>query len=869
MVAYVLLIGIGITLALIVFFWLKQQVPNPQEFCPSDIAVNLEDYRCPETSSEISIDLRNMGLFDIRGIVVKANYIGEGKNPISQMVYLGLETPEGEEENSLDRARGIAYETIAPGEIEENLRFYYDSEKNLYGISIQPFIMKENKIVLCDEAIIKQDITGEFCPSGRVEPPDLPECSCSDWFDDGECGENGCPEGEKRQARECLPSGCLEEERCISCETGESCTNGETESCTAANGCAGTRTCSNNIWGSCSTNLINCPPCLETCPVIPGAPVVTLISPENNQEKSPGNIDFSYRVTDIGNTDNLANCTMILDGREFMSRLNVPQYDDQTFTVNLGTGSYIWRVKCRDNENLVGYSEARTLIVNADTDGDGIDDIGDIDDDNDGIIDALDPDDDNDGILDIDEGSGDVDSDGDGIPDSIDNDDDNDLVMDFGGDWIYQIGSADDDDPCRIVSGTCSAQRDVIHIAFYKEENEKVRKCRMAFLIPSSLYCYDFTVLEGSSDDNSSNIPNVALDIDNIFEPRGIFAKIISDVKSLYYFGGARTPISIDNSVNSGIFPDITSGLRPASSLQTEHYYTYGYVGNPSQGYPEGDEGDTKFVTSRGAGSGIETVLDGGIGNYLDSSGNVDYSDDFLYGRFQAIAISPDQKTAYIAVQEIPMGIVKLCKKSYTDYTSGNPGAWNCEIVDSAINTNNAGDGRIELFVDKDNKIHLLYLFYTNNVNALYYSTNRFGAWNKQIITGSKIGRGRLLIKGDNLGNVYILYPGVDYYDTKLNRWADTSLNFLKYKPDGSYGGNFVIARSQDVDGIRRIIAWGRDMEINKRNQVAVVSSYIYENGRSTIDYTPLTTIDTCCSGMSYVIEEDYADTIKLKINTG
>lgn len=58
------------------------------------------------------------------------------------------------------------------------------------------------------------------------------------------------------------------------------------------------------------------------------------------------------------------------------------------------------------------------IVIQEDTDGDGIPDLDDLDDDNDGILDIV-------------EGSGNVDTDGDGIPDSIDIDSDNDTILDL------------------------------------------------------------------------------------------------------------------------------------------------------------------------------------------------------------------------------------------------------------------------------------------------------------------------------------------------------------------------------------------------------------------------------------------------------
>jgi hypothetical protein len=45
------------------------------------------------------------------------------------------------------------------------------------------------------------------------------------------------------------------------------CTTSQTQQCAATNGCTGTQTCSNNAWGTCTTNLQKCTDgtCATTC----------------------------------------------------------------------------------------------------------------------------------------------------------------------------------------------------------------------------------------------------------------------------------------------------------------------------------------------------------------------------------------------------------------------------------------------------------------------------------------------------------------------------------------------------------------------------------------------------------------------------
>ena len=74
MVAYVLLVVIAISLALIVYAWLKSVIPGETKECPDDMFLVASDYECYSDDSGqefINISFDNKGLFTIDGFYIK------------------------------------------------------------------------------------------------------------------------------------------------------------------------------------------------------------------------------------------------------------------------------------------------------------------------------------------------------------------------------------------------------------------------------------------------------------------------------------------------------------------------------------------------------------------------------------------------------------------------------------------------------------------------------------------------------------------------------------------------------------------------------------------------------------------------------
>jgi uncharacterized membrane protein len=99
-------------------------------------------------------------------------------------------------------------------------------------------------------------------------------------------------------------------------------------------------------------------------------PVVILKSPENDITAKPGNVTFKYSAEDASG---IKNCELIINTETRGLNDNVTLKDNE-FTINLGEGTYVWAVRCRDNslnENP-GSSESGTLIISQKIESDSL-----------------------------------------------------------------------------------------------------------------------------------------------------------------------------------------------------------------------------------------------------------------------------------------------------------------------------------------------------------------------------------------------------------------------------------------------------------------------------------------------------------------
>lgn len=147
LIAYVLLIGLAITLSILVYNWLRFYVmPYESRTCPDGVSLIVQEYSC--NAGKINITVKNKGLFKINGYIIKVN--NETDN---------LGKPKGLPIHLLD---SISF-TLNPSEIHSKTWDYESAYGRLVEIEIEPIRIQENKTVYCDKSILKQTIRSLDC----------------------------------------------------------------------------------------------------------------------------------------------------------------------------------------------------------------------------------------------------------------------------------------------------------------------------------------------------------------------------------------------------------------------------------------------------------------------------------------------------------------------------------------------------------------------------------------------------------------------------------------------------------------------------------------------------------------------------------
>ena len=154
-VAYVLLIVIALSIAGMVYGWLKFHIPKEKQTCPDGVSIVIKDYSCNATAKEITLDLQNKGLFNIDGFYIKTS------NKSGELPVLEPEFKPGTSSKALASERGflLFVEPLAPNE-EFSAIFVYQQYNTISEIEIQPLRVQEKEIVLCADAVIRQNVQG-------------------------------------------------------------------------------------------------------------------------------------------------------------------------------------------------------------------------------------------------------------------------------------------------------------------------------------------------------------------------------------------------------------------------------------------------------------------------------------------------------------------------------------------------------------------------------------------------------------------------------------------------------------------------------------------------------------------------------------
>lgn len=136
-VSYVLLIGIAISLSFLVYAFAKNLVPVKVKECPESVSLSVENYSCDINLNEMGFRIKNTGLFNISGYMLRITNKTSGK-----AVY------------NLDI--DPVPENMAPAE-EKDYHVDYSYYNNITRIEIQPYIYDKER-VYCKNSITKQEI---------------------------------------------------------------------------------------------------------------------------------------------------------------------------------------------------------------------------------------------------------------------------------------------------------------------------------------------------------------------------------------------------------------------------------------------------------------------------------------------------------------------------------------------------------------------------------------------------------------------------------------------------------------------------------------------------------------------------------------
>lgn len=149
-VAYALLISISLSLAGMVFIWLKNYMPQDTSSieCEENIGLIIKDYYYSCDNKTLNLTLENKGLFDIAGYVIRVNNFTLAKIGIYTLNKTGkfLFAGEVHKESYL-----FANQTdeLLPKPIGGYLTF----------VEVQPFLVKEGKKVYCSNFVSKQTLS--------------------------------------------------------------------------------------------------------------------------------------------------------------------------------------------------------------------------------------------------------------------------------------------------------------------------------------------------------------------------------------------------------------------------------------------------------------------------------------------------------------------------------------------------------------------------------------------------------------------------------------------------------------------------------------------------------------------------------------
>jgi len=138
LVSSVLLIVLALTLGATAYSYLKLYTPQDKLECPPDVSIIVEEAHCSLTYKHLSITTRNWGLFNVDALYIR---FGDEDRSVLQQLNKGIEqlsAPLPPDEKLTTKNYAIPQDIV---------------EETDYIIEVQPAILKDNQLVLCDNII--------------------------------------------------------------------------------------------------------------------------------------------------------------------------------------------------------------------------------------------------------------------------------------------------------------------------------------------------------------------------------------------------------------------------------------------------------------------------------------------------------------------------------------------------------------------------------------------------------------------------------------------------------------------------------------------------------------------------------------------
>lgn len=153
-VAYVLLIVISLSIAGMIYAWLRFYVPGPEQKCPDNVAIVIKNDLCNVVENSINITIQNKGLFNVSGFYI---YMSNetGALPILEPTFKSSSRPLSSSERGY-----ILFESPLPPDEEFDIVLSYSLNNRIEEIEIEPFRWQDKKVVLCKDAIIREKVQG-------------------------------------------------------------------------------------------------------------------------------------------------------------------------------------------------------------------------------------------------------------------------------------------------------------------------------------------------------------------------------------------------------------------------------------------------------------------------------------------------------------------------------------------------------------------------------------------------------------------------------------------------------------------------------------------------------------------------------------